>query len=42
MRHSASTSFVGMSGGEIFHEMMLRHDVKHVFGYPGVNPSSLS
>lgn len=28
-------SFVGMSGGEIFHEMMLRHDVKHVFGYPG-------
>ncbi|KAG0338878.1 Acetolactate synthase, mitochondrial [Podila humilis] len=28
-------SFVGMSGGQIFHEMMLRHDVKHVFGYPG-------
>ncbi|KAI8344121.1 large subunit of biosynthetic type acetolactate synthase [Chlamydoabsidia padenii] len=28
-------SFVGKSGGEIFHEMMLRHDVKHVFGYPG-------
>ncbi|KAK5002718.1 Acetolactate synthase, mitochondrial, partial [Cryomyces antarcticus] len=28
-------SFVGMKGGEIFHEMMLRHDVKHVFGYPG-------
>ncbi|CDR88456.1 probable acetolactate synthase [Sporisorium scitamineum] len=28
-------SFVGMSGGAIFHEMMLRHDVKHVFGYPG-------
>jgi acetolactate synthase I/II/III large subunit len=24
-----------MSGGQIFHEMMLRHDVKHVFGYPG-------
>lgn len=24
-----------MSGGEIFHEMMLRHDVKHIFGYPG-------
>jgi len=23
-------SFVGMKGGEIFHEMMLRHDVKHV------------
>ncbi|KAK6438790.1 Acetolactate synthase, mitochondrial, partial [Oleoguttula sp. CCFEE 5521] len=28
-------SFVGMKGGEIFHEMMLRHNVKHVFGYPG-------
>jgi acetolactate synthase-1/2/3 large subunit len=28
-------SFVGKTGGEIFHEMMLRHDVKHVFGYPG-------
>ncbi|ORX99928.1 acetolactate synthase [Basidiobolus meristosporus CBS 931.73] len=28
-------SFVGMSGGEIFHEMMLRHEVEHIFGYPG-------
>jgi acetolactate synthase-1/2/3 large subunit len=28
-------SFVGMTGGEIFHEMMLRHGVKHIFGYPG-------
>ncbi|KAA1130987.1 Acetolactate synthase, mitochondrial [Puccinia graminis f. sp. tritici] len=28
-------SFIGMSGGQIFHEMMLRHNVKHVFGYPG-------
>ena len=28
-------SFVGLSGGEIFHEMMLRQGVKHVFGYPG-------
>ncbi|KAK5084122.1 Acetolactate synthase, mitochondrial [Exophiala xenobiotica] len=28
-------SFVGLSGGEIFHEMMLRLNVKHVFGYPG-------
>ncbi|KAG2183068.1 hypothetical protein INT44_006049 [Umbelopsis vinacea] len=28
-------SFIGKSGGEIFHEMMLRHGVKHVFGYPG-------
>jgi len=24
-----------MSGGEIFHEMMRRHDVKQMFGYPG-------
>lgn len=23
-------SFVGMTGGEIFHEMMLRQDVKHI------------
>jgi acetolactate synthase-1/2/3 large subunit len=23
-------SFVGMNGGQIFHEMMLRHNVKHV------------
>lgn len=28
-------SFVGMNGGEIFHEMMLRQGVKHIFGYPG-------
>ncbi|EYE98283.1 acetolactate synthase catalytic subunit [Aspergillus ruber CBS 135680] len=28
-------SMVGLSGGEIFHEMMLRIGVKHVFGYPG-------
>lgn len=28
-------TFVGKNGGEIFHEMMLRHDVKHIFGYPG-------
>ncbi|KAK9472105.1 mitochondrial acetolactate synthase [Dipodascopsis tothii] len=27
--------FFGMSGGEIFHEMMLRHKVEHIFGYPG-------
>nr|GAT55225.1 acetolactate synthase [Mycena chlorophos] len=29
------TSFVGLTGGEIFHEMMLRHGVKQIFGYPG-------
>ncbi|KAI6131906.1 thiamine diphosphate-binding protein [Pisolithus thermaeus] len=35
-KHAAlDHSFVGMSGGQIFHEMMLRHGVKHVFGYPG-------
>ncbi len=28
-------SFVGLSGGQIFHEMMLRQGVKHIFGYPG-------
>ena len=28
-------SMVGFSGGEIFHEMMLRQGVKHIFGYPG-------
>lgn len=28
-------TFIGMSGGQIFHEMMLRHGVKHIFGYPG-------
>jgi acetolactate synthase I/II/III large subunit len=28
-------TFLGLSGGQIFHEMMLRHNVKHVFGYPG-------
>lgn len=24
-----------MTGGQIFHEMMMRHGVKHMFGYPG-------
>ncbi|KAK1221004.1 Acetolactate synthase, mitochondrial [Marasmius sp. AFHP31] len=28
-------SFIGLSGGQIFHEMMLRHNVKQIFGYPG-------
>lgn len=23
-------SFIGKSGGEIFHDMMIRHDVKHI------------
>lgn len=34
-RVSGEPSFVGMTGGQIFHEMMLQHDVKHIFGYPG-------
>ncbi len=28
-------SLVGLTGGEIFHEMMLRHNVDTIFGYPG-------
>lgn len=28
-------TFIGKTGGEIFHEMMLRHNVKHIFGYAG-------
>lgn len=32
---SLDYSFIGMSGGQIFHEMMMRHNVKHIFGYPG-------
>ncbi|WVF71522.1 acetolactate synthase, mitochondrial [Kwoniella sp. CBS 6097] len=35
IKNGLDYSFVGLSGGQIFHEMMLRHDVKQVFGYPG-------
>ncbi|KAI3403448.2 ILV2 [Candida oxycetoniae] len=28
-------SFIGLTGGEIFHEMMIRHNVDTVFGYAG-------
>lgn len=28
-------SFVGLTGGQIFHEMMVRHKVDTIFGYPG-------
>ncbi|EEB08814.1 acetolactate synthase catalytic subunit [Schizosaccharomyces japonicus yFS275] len=28
-------TYVGKTGGEIFHDMMLKHNVKNVFGYPG-------
>ncbi|MCJ1403026.1 Acetolactate synthase, mitochondrial [Xylographa trunciseda] len=34
-RPEMDDSFVGLTGGEIFHEMMLRQGVKHIFGYPG-------
>ncbi|GJP95118.1 thiamine pyrophosphate enzyme, N-terminal TPP binding domain-domain-containing protein [Aspergillus niger] len=30
-----TTSFIGKTGGQIFHEMMRLHNVKHIFGYPG-------
>ncbi|KAI4214391.1 MAG: hypothetical protein LQ351_003144 [Letrouitia transgressa] len=30
-RPELDDSFVGLSGGEIFHEMMLRQGVKHVY-----------
>ncbi|EUC27498.1 hypothetical protein COCCADRAFT_9918 [Bipolaris zeicola 26-R-13] len=29
--------FFGMTGGQIFNEMMIRHNVKHIFGYPGAS-----
>lgn len=35
VKNGLDYSFIGLSGGQIFHEMMLRHDVKKVFGYPG-------
>ncbi|WOO77077.1 Acetolactate synthase, mitochondrial [Vanrija pseudolonga] len=35
IRDGYDHSFIGLSGGQIFHEMMLRHDVKQIFGYPG-------
>jgi len=34
-KNNTAPNFIGMSGGQIFHEMMLRHGVKKVFGYPG-------
>ncbi|KOS22306.1 Acetolactate synthase catalytic subunit [Escovopsis weberi] len=34
-KSEADESFIGKTGGEIFHEMMLRQGVKHIFGYPG-------
>lgn len=34
-RSTMDDSFIGLTGGEIFHEMMLRHKVDTVFGYAG-------
>ena len=28
-------TFIGLTGGHIFHEMMIRHNVDVIFGYPG-------
>ncbi|ORZ41721.1 Thiamin diphosphate-binding protein [Catenaria anguillulae PL171] len=28
-------SYVGLTGGQIVHELLRKHQVKHVFGYPG-------
>lgn len=33
--HGMDESLIGKTGGEIFHEMMLRQGVKHIFGYAG-------
>ncbi|HEX7010077.1 MAG TPA: biosynthetic-type acetolactate synthase large subunit [Phycisphaeraceae bacterium] len=27
--------YIGLTGAQIFHEMMRQHGVKHIFGYPG-------
>ncbi|ORX36730.1 acetolactate synthase [Kockovaella imperatae] len=35
VRDGMDHSFIGLSGGQIFHQMLMRHDVKKVFGYPG-------
>jgi acetolactate synthase-1/2/3 large subunit len=33
-KNDMDESFIGKTGGEIFHEMMLRHDVKHICKAP--------
>ncbi len=30
-----TSKYVGLTGAQIFHEMMREHGVKHIFGYPG-------
>lgn len=34
-RQQMDNSFIGLTGGQIFHEMMVRQNVDTVFGYPG-------
>ncbi|KAJ5756891.1 acetolactate synthase mitochondrial [Penicillium nucicola] len=31
----SENSFLGLNGGEVFKRMMIKHDVKQIFGYPG-------
>ena len=31
----ATDKYIGMTGAEVFHELMREHGVKHIFGYPG-------
>ena len=33
--NTTTDQYIGMTGAQIFHEMMREHGVKHVFGYPG-------
>lgn len=37
VQHDGETTdrYIGMTGAQIFHDMMREHGVKHVFGYPG-------
>ena len=37
IEHDGETTdrYIGMTGAQIFHDMMREHGVKHVFGYPG-------
>ena len=32
---TTTDKYIGMTGAEVFHDMMRQHEVKHVFGYPG-------
>ena len=33
--NTTTDQYIGMTGAQIFHEMMREHGVKHIFGYPG-------